>query len=1618
ISQYFEISVFDEYVIRGCTAVLRCHIPEYIMPYVSVISWIKNSIHEIIGSDDKYSVFPSGELHIRDLNQSDDHSFNRYRCQIRNVVNNETKLSTQGSIIISDCRSVVVVKEGTESVELPCAAQAMPPPTYSWHRVSREDGVSHPIAGHQRYEYRRGSLMIRNVRSTDSNKYVCVASNSIGEAKCETQVIIFAPLVAVVEPKKLVVEANQKAVINCSLYGYPVNKVIWLHNGHTISPEHRPYAIQSSHDQSVLIINSVSNSDQGLRPYFIELFGDQSVRIDDKISLKCVGTGHPIPMITWFLDGYELNVRKQEAHTLHKALWDEYVVDRNTIVSNLNITVSSVFDGGVYECVLTNKAGVSRHSAKVRVNGPTNIRQMHSRNFTAMKDITLNCPVVGDEPKIIEWHKDDKKLPLNHRHRLQANGTLDIMHLDKSDSGIYTCIAFADNNLDAVKQSFLMRVKVPPVIEGFSFDNKLQSGMRTRIYCNVAEGDSPVAIKFFKDQQQIDVNRNDGITVQEVDPFSLSLAIANLSAIHNGNYSCIASNEASTVSYSSHLIVNVPPKWIIEPKNRDAIEGNSVRIDCSADGFPIVQITWKRLQHSYNSQTNTKGVHQQYLLIRSGPKYQVFQNGSLKISSVESADEGQYLCQGSNGIGPGLSTLASLFVHIPAKLKDPNIFHNISNPIAKTFRVVVKEPPEAPQDIHITSKSSQTIALSWKRPYDGNDEIHEYVVQYLNIGSQFPHLNNFSVFGNLTTTVLRGLHPSTEYTIILFAINSVGTSRLSKELKFTTEEESPSGPPTRVHLEAIDANSIKVEWFSPPSHQMNGELKGFYIGYKALNTNDPFIYKTVQTKPNLDLGSAFSLVLQGLSPYTHYSVIVQAYNNVGAGPRSDEMSIRTGESIPSGGPTGVSCVSFSSQSITISWNSLSEDSINGVLKGYRVYYRPTDNKDVMKNEVTAQQNKLTLYGLQKNTNYSLAVNAFNQMGNSESTSVFCRTQEDLPSQPDAIKAFQASSDSVIVSWKPPKQTNGVIRKGHKYAFWVTAWTAVGEGLSSNIANVIIATKISARIVSFGDQMEETVGQTAELFCKSVGIPEPNTEWKINGRSLELEGNVRNQRIQVLLNGSLRIANVTLNDSGNYSCFVSNIHGFDTISYELKIKRDSNSNYPLSPIVDVLNVTTSSVTITWRLRGDELAPIRAHEVYFRSTQNKEWKYYIITDEALNKNKTFTIEHLLCGNLYQIYVLNVNTFGKSSPSDVLNVRTLGKEPVSPPFKSFVTRLNSTSVKLNLNTWKDGGCAFTSHPIIQWKTLDSNQWNLVFVNSVLESAVINEFKTNKNYKIKVIMKNSAGTTAVEYDVEPYGSVSNVYHISGHSPVQIAVEHFDSTNTNEDNEVIPVLFTVVISVILLLAGLLAIFILYKAMQKRLNNPNAYEERTPNTDNIFRKVALIQGNKNAQRMSEQMDVTTAELTSLTSTEDHMRLKAYNKSTESMTTSFHCKEDTDYKYISIPKQEIPSDYYSIVHKNKKCKTNAKQTLIIDVKERSPDDSPNRYSLPNTMFDKEKQSDADSHPNDCCGYLVDNQKPVDCVCCALFDADCCNSGHNWQPIGCQFEPNSAQMPSSYSRNFNN
>lgn len=66
-------------------------------------------------------------------------------------------------------------------------------------------------------------------------------------------------------------------------------------------------------------------------------------------------------------------------------------------------------------------------------------------------------------------------------------------------------------------------------------------------------------------------------------------------------------------------------------------------------------------------------------------------------------------------------------------------------------------------------------------------------------------------------------------------------------------------------------------------------LKGYYVGYRAAESSQPYSFKTVETVVN---GSQ-EVTLVGLTKSSRYSVIVKAFNAIGSGPPSEALLVRT-----------------------------------------------------------------------------------------------------------------------------------------------------------------------------------------------------------------------------------------------------------------------------------------------------------------------------------------------------------------------------------------------------------------------------------------------------------------------------------------------------------------------------------------------------------------------------------------------------------------------------------------------------------------------------------------------------------------------------------------------------
>ena len=120
--------------------------------------------------------------------------------------------------------------------------------------------------------------------------------------------------------------------------------------------------------------------------------------------------------------------------------------------------------------------------------------------------------------------------------------------------------------------------------------------------------------------------------------------------------------------------------------------------------------------------------------------------------------------------------------------------------------------------------------------------------------------------------------------------------------------------------------------------------------------------------------------MEQVRPNTAHVIYVQAVNSKGAGPISASLTVKTLEDVPEEAPLNVACVSLNSQSLQITWQPPRLQFRNGLIRGYRVFYKRlgdvrldgADGHQVSSSQTTSE---LTLFlsNLQKFSNYSVKV---------------------------------------------------------------------------------------------------------------------------------------------------------------------------------------------------------------------------------------------------------------------------------------------------------------------------------------------------------------------------------------------------------------------------------------------------------------------------------------------------------------------------------------------------------------------------------------------------------------------------------------------------------------------
>ncbi|XP_071438868.1 cell adhesion molecule Dscam2-like isoform X2 [Hetaerina americana] len=1045
VLQHYEISVYDAHVVLGNTAVLRCNIPSFVKDYMAVTSWLQDNhfnIYPSIEGDQKHLMLPSGDLYVLNANPSDGYS--SYRCRTLHKLTGITQeSSTAGKVVVTEPKGVlpprfnekssaVIGRRGEDAV-IPCTAQGHPTPSYLWFRKLEGIFRQETVTENERRFLLGGSLVLRNVQAEDAGFYVCSANNSGGSASLEVQLRVLAPVGVHLQPSSLLVDSGQSAEFICVATGLPPPETWWLKDGQRIRLGGDGTSATVTGNGERIVVTSAQREDQGMyqcvaqsendmaqstaelrlgasKPQLLYKFIQQTLQPGPDVSLKCIATGQPTPQIQWTLDGFPLPQNE-------RFMIGQYATVSGDVISHVNISKVSVEDGGNYACAAINRVGITFHTAPLHVYGLPMVRKMPPISAVAGEPLYVTCPAAGFPIAGINWEKDGRILPVNHRQTVHPNGTLVVMNVQqRDDRGTYSCTV-KNRQGHSDRGTVEITVTEPPSIYPFSIQNSLHLGERIGLQCIVTKGDPPLSITWLKDDHPI--NELPNLTVKSLGEYSSTLMIEQLSTTHSGRYTCTARNAAASAAHTVRLAVNVPPEWLTEPKDTSAIAGHPVGLHCQADGFPAPRTTWRKAPGKHPA-------HFAPINSRDG-LVTVLSNGTLLIRSVLEEHEGYYLCEANNGIGAGLSAVVFLTVNALPRF------------VTSLRKETVRKGSTA--SFLCEASGDQPMQIVWKR--DGirltSESSHRY-----HIKENALEASAFSQF------LIRHVTSDDSGKYLCIASNPFGKDETVVELMVQDVPEAP----TDVRVMESRSRSVKLSWTEPD------EGNSPILQYTVVYTTDPGPVTEINSeRQTYDATSSYASewaggVQQGgsstkgrsfaevtkLRPSTTYYFRVAGVNQLGRGSLSGVVSGTTDPEAPSGPPRSLTALPMGERALRVTWLPPDEEHWNGAILGYYLgLMQASGAAEGRFNYTTVKAAEgrggdWILRGLKSFTKYKVTAQAFNSAGAGPSSEeVTAMTLEGVPTAPPQdIKCQPLTSQSIQLVWQSPPigQQNGNI-KGYK-----------------------------------------------------------------------------------------------------------------------------------------------------------------------------------------------------------------------------------------------------------------------------------------------------------------------------------------------------------------------------------------------------------------------------------------------------------------------------------------------------------------------------------------------------------------------------------------------------------
>ncbi|XP_051280132.1 basement membrane-specific heparan sulfate proteoglycan core protein isoform X12 [Dicentrarchus labrax] len=602
-----------------------------------------------------------GEYTCKGLNTHGEHTA---RVSLFVQKSNPSGLGTQPQVQVSPQN--IGVHEG-DTLRLYCRATGSPTPKLTW---LKNGGQIPPqaIPSHGFHQFKSnsldvlqrrieelqarmdrtdiGTLLIPNIKMSDSGTYMCVGSNSIGSNSAPIKVTVFkadhSSSVVSIQPSIADVQEGQNLELNCFAPGNPPPQVTWTRASGRLSSNHQVLGSQlrilsatpedsgeyvcrvqgntgnpGSHVHQASVSVSVTSSSSRLQSPIIAIEPHSAaVRVGESASFRCrVYSGAQPVRLEWKLAN-------------NQPLPDNVKVGPDGSV----ITIVSVrpMNHGAYRCVASNPFGITHTIVSLIVKespvatvtpaGPVRVR--------VGEPINLECQASGEPRPTVSWHRLDsnRKTMLSSPVPMESNAVMQILVARPEDSGTYVCTARNNEGTTETKVEVTVEggSQVPTVPRAFVPEPLMVmvEGQTATLRCEAHGFPSPT-ITWSKLRSPLPWRHK---------VVNNSLVLPNVGRQDSGEYICSATNNMGTTEVTIMLDVETPPYATSMPDDVAVRVGEVIRLQCLAHGTPPLTYTWAKLDGNLPPRAQVSG-------------------GDLQINLATAEDAGSYKCVASNKVG-------------------------------------------------------------------------------------------------------------------------------------------------------------------------------------------------------------------------------------------------------------------------------------------------------------------------------------------------------------------------------------------------------------------------------------------------------------------------------------------------------------------------------------------------------------------------------------------------------------------------------------------------------------------------------------------------------------------------------------------------------------------------------------------------------------------------------------------------------------------------------------------------------------------------------------------------------------------------------------------------------